>query len=185
MGNLHSRILPHTNSQSIQGVHEFSHPGAVLPVQSTTLWPVHCTHGVHSGSQRGQTDGFTEGCGIHQYLDDWLVRATSHQTCLQHRQTLVALCRELCWLVNKKKSELVSKTGVQLRSLPVRPERGQGQTHTRSLASLNRQDSDNIVWSGVSGLAVHVPHRSTHSNRNAGPPRSAPYETLQWHLKNY
>ena len=35
------------------------------------------------------------GIRIHQYLDDWLVRATSNQTCLQHTQTLVALCREL------------------------------------------------------------------------------------------
>ena len=49
------------------------------------------------------------GIRIHQYLDDWLVRATSHQTCLQHTQTLVALCRELGWLVNKEKSELEPK----------------------------------------------------------------------------
>ena len=25
-----------------------------------------------------------KGVRIHQYLDDWLVRATSHQDCLQH-----------------------------------------------------------------------------------------------------
>ena len=49
------------------------------------------------------------GIRIHQYLDDWLVRATSHQTCLQHTQTLVALCRKLGWLVNKEKSELEPK----------------------------------------------------------------------------
>ena len=55
------------------------------------------------------------GIRIHQYLDDWLVRATSHQTCLQHTQTLVALCRELGWLVNKEKSELEPK---QARSDP-------------------------------------------------------------------
>ena len=36
-----------------------------------------------------------QGIRTHQYLDDWLVRARSHQTCLQHTQTLVALCREL------------------------------------------------------------------------------------------
>ena len=30
-------ILPHTNSQSVQEVHVFSHPGSVLPVQSPTL----------------------------------------------------------------------------------------------------------------------------------------------------
>ena len=86
------------------------------------------------------------GIRIHQYLDDWLVRATSHQTCLQHTQTLVALCRELGWLVNKKKSGSTgSKTGFKLQRLPVRPGRGQGQTHTRSLADLDRQNSGNIV----------------------------------------
>ena len=37
------------------------------------------------------------------------MRATSPQTCLQHTQTLVALCRELGWLVNKEKSELEPK----------------------------------------------------------------------------
>ena len=50
-----------------------------------------------------------KGIRIHQYLDDWLVRARSHQTCLQHTQTLVALCRELGWLVNEEKSELEPK----------------------------------------------------------------------------
>ena len=49
------------------------------------------------------------GIRIHQYLDDWFVRATSHQICLQHTQTLVALCRELGWLVNQEKSELDPK----------------------------------------------------------------------------
>ena len=49
------------------------------------------------------------GIRIHQYLDGWLVRAKSHQTCLQQTQTLVALCRELGWLVNQEKSELEPK----------------------------------------------------------------------------
>ena len=50
-----------------------------------------------------------KGIRIHQYLDDWLVIATSHQICLQHTLTLVALCRELGWLVNQEKSELDPK----------------------------------------------------------------------------
>ena len=49
------------------------------------------------------------GIRIHQYLDDWLVRASSHETCLQHTQNLVVLCQDLGWLVNKEKSELVPK----------------------------------------------------------------------------
>ena len=61
VGHLHrlqGRILPYTHSQSVQEVHAFSHPGSALPVQSPTLWSVHSTHGVHSGGQRSQTDGF-------------------------------------------------------------------------------------------------------------------------------
>ena len=50
-----------------------------------------------------------KGIRIHQYLDDWLVRASTPDTCLQHTQTLVTLCQELGWLVNKEKSELVPK----------------------------------------------------------------------------
>ena len=58
---LQGRILPHTNSQSVQEVHAFSHSGSVLPLQGPTLWSVHSTNEVHSGGQKGQTDGLTEG----------------------------------------------------------------------------------------------------------------------------
>ena len=50
-----------------------------------------------------------KGIRIHQYLDDWLVRARSHHICLQHTQILVKMCQELGWLVNVEKSELEPK----------------------------------------------------------------------------
>ena len=46
---------------------------------------------------------------IHQYLDDWLVRARSHQVGLQHTQDLVKMCHDLGGLVNLEKSELEPK----------------------------------------------------------------------------
>ena len=49
------------------------------------------------------------GIWIHQYLDDWLVRATSHQACLQHTPDLVQMCQQLGWVVNFEKSELEPK----------------------------------------------------------------------------
>ena len=58
---LQRRVLPHTYSQSVQEVHAFSPPRSVLPIQSPTLWPLHSSHGVHSGDQRGQTHGTAEG----------------------------------------------------------------------------------------------------------------------------
>ena len=50
-----------------------------------------------------------KGIRIHQYLDDWLVRARSYQACLQHTQVLVEICQNLGWLVNLDKSELDPK----------------------------------------------------------------------------
>ena len=117
------------------------------------------------------------GIRIHQYLDDWLVRATSHQTCLQHTQTLVALCRELGWLVNKEKSELDPKqvfnfVGYQfdLREGKVRPTPERWQTLTDKILS---------ILSGRVCLVrhVHVPHRTFNSHRKASPSRSTSYET--------
>ena len=48
-----------------------------------------------------------QGIRIHQYLDDWLLRAPCPETCLQHTQTLLDLCLDLGWVVNRSKSELV------------------------------------------------------------------------------
>ena len=41
-----------------------------------------------------------KGIRMHQYLDNWLVRARSHQACVQHTQDLVKMCQKLGWLVN-------------------------------------------------------------------------------------
>ena len=55
-GPLQGCLLPYTNTDPIQEVPTFSHPVSVLAVQSTTFWPVHSSHGVHSNSEGGQTD---------------------------------------------------------------------------------------------------------------------------------
>ena len=115
-----------------------------------------------------------KGIRIHQYLDDWLVRASTHDTCLQHTQILVTLCQELGWLVNKEKSELAPKqvfnfVGYQfdLKEAKVRLTPERWQTLTNKIRS-------NL---GIPDPTVHVPHRSTHSNRKTSPPRATSHET--------
>ena len=170
------RILPHTNSQSVQEVQAFSCPRSVISVQSTTFWPIDSTHGVHSGGQRGQTDGLTE-----EYKNPPVPRRMVGQS--QDPLNLSSAYTDLGSSLSRtrlagEQGEIRtgSKPGFQLCRLPVRPGRGQGQTHSRALAGINNQDSSNTLQSGVPRSAVHVPHRSTHSNRKASPPRSAPYE---------
>ena len=94
VGHLHRlqrRILPHTYSQSVQEVHDFhlqgrSYQFRALPFGLSTA-PMEFT----VVAKEVKLMALQRGIRIHQYLDDWLVRATSHQTCLQHTQTLTAL----------------------------------------------------------------------------------------------
>ena len=179
VGHLHrlqGRILPYTNSQSVQEVHVFS-PGSVLAVPNPTFWPVHSTYGVHSGGQRGQTDGFTE-----RYKDPPVPRrlvGESHIPLnLSPAYTDLGSCLSRTRLAGEQGEVRTGpKAGFQLSRLPVRSQGGQGQTHTRALADLNRQDTVNPVRSGVPGPAVHVHHRTSNSHRKASLSRSTSYET--------
>ena len=153
----------HIPIQSVQEVHVFSPPGSVLPVQSPTLRPFHSTHGVHSGGQRVQTDGLTEGYK-NPPVPRRLVGESHIPPNLSPAYTYLGSSLSRVGLAGEQgEVRTGTKTGFQLCRLPVRPQGGQGQTHTRALA--------------VPGPAVHVPHKAPNSNRKASPPRSTSYET--------
>ena len=46
------------------------------------------------------------GIRVHQYLDDWLLRAPSEEIDFQQSKQLVAFVQELGWVINFQKSEL-------------------------------------------------------------------------------
>ena len=146
MGHIHRfqrRLLPYTNSQSVQEVHAFSSPGSVdqfkaLPFGLSTA-PMEFT----VVAKEVKLMALQKGIRTHQYLDDWLVRASTHDSCLQHTQTLVTLCQELKWLINKEKSELAPKqvfnfVGYQfdLKEGKFRPTAERWQTLTDKIRSI-------------------------------------------------
>ena len=49
----------------------------------------------------------TEGIRIHQYIDDWLLRAKSKQQCQENTHKLIHLVQSLGWIINFQKSDLV------------------------------------------------------------------------------
>ena len=125
-----------------------------------------------------------KGIRIHQYLDDWLVRASTLHTCLQHTQTLVTLCQELGWLVNKEKSELAPKqvfnfVGYQfdLKEGKVRPTAERWQALTDKIRSMM---SDPVCpvrkFMSLIGLLTAT-EKQVHLGRLHMRP-------IQWHLKN-
>ena len=107
----------------------------------------------------------------------------SHQTCLQHTQTLVALCQNLGWLVNMEKSELDPKqvfnfVGYQfdLKEGKVRPTLERWQTLTAKIREL-LTGLTCPVWQLISltGLLTAT-EKQVHLDRLHMTP-------IQWHLK--
>ena len=125
-----------------------------------------------------------QGIRIHQYLDDWLVRATSHRVCLQQTKNLLLLCRELGWLVNEDKSELEPKqvfnfVGYQfdLKEGRVRPTTERWQTlQSKILEILSNPICPVRKLMSLIGLLTAT-EKQVHLGRLHMRP-------IQWHLKN-
>ena len=124
------------------------------------------------------------GIRIHQYLDDWLVRARSQHICLQHTQILVKMCQDLGWLVNLEKSELEPKqvfdfVGYQfdLRSGRVRPTPDRWQSLQDKIQALLLLPACPVrQLMSLIGLLT-----ATEKHVHLGRLHMRP---IQWHLKN-
>ena len=118
-----------------------------------------------------------KGIRIHQYLDDWLVRAMSYQVCIQHTRVLLEMCQDLGWVVNREKSELDPKqvfdfVGYQfdLRSGRVRPTPDRWQNlKTKIQAILARPTCPVRQFISLIGLLTATEKTSS--------PRPTPHET--------
>ena len=71
-------LLPYPNKPTAQEI-PASCPGSILPVPSSTILSVHCSNENLNGSQGSNLMAHNKGIRIHQYLDNWLVRAPSDQ----------------------------------------------------------------------------------------------------------
>ena len=96
-----------------------------------------------------------KGIRIHQYLDDWLLRAHSRETCLQHTQTLLALCQRLGWVVNLKKLELVPQQVFNFVG------------YRFDLIKGRRKIKVHHVQGQLHGQTIHVPGRTSHCHGEA------------------
>ena len=178
------RLLPHTNTGTIQEIPKISRPGSdlqfkALPFGLSTA-PMEFTVLV----KEVKLMAANRGIRIHQYLDDWLVRARSRQICLQHTQTLIKMCQDLGWLVNIEKSELEPKqvfdfVGYQfdLRSGRVRPTPDWWQNLQDKIQALLLSPACPVrQFMSLIGLLTAT-EKQVHLGRLHMRP-------IQWHLKN-
>ena len=133
-----------------------------------------------SGGQRGQTDGFTESYK-NPPVPRRLVSESDIPPNLSPAYTDIGSSLSRTRLAGEQAEvKTRPKTGFQLRRLPVRPQVGQGQTHTRALADLNRQDQGPVCpvrqFMSLIGLLTAT-EKQVHLGRLHMRP-------IQWHLKN-
>ena len=128
VGNAHrlqGHLLPHTNCKPVQEDSKISCTGANIPVQSSGIWSVHSTDGVHYSGQRGHTDGFAEGYKdppVHRRLvGPGQIPPNLSPTYTNSGSSLSG------YRLASEQGEIRAEpqTSFRLHRLPVRPERGQ------------------------------------------------------------
>ena len=118
-----------------------------------------------------------KGIRIHQYLDDWLVRAKSPPN-LSPTYPDAGQNMPGSGLVGEfGKIRTGTQTNLQLCRLPVRPQVRPGPTDTGPVAKSSREDTSTFVTTGLSGPTVHVPDRPANSHRKTTSLRPVTHET--------
>ena len=177
LSRLQRCLLPHTDTGTIQKISTFSCPGPDLPVQSIAFRSVHSAHGVHCISQGGETDGHTQGYKNppvpRRLVDESQISTPLSPTHPNPGQNvpgprLAGESREI---------RTGPQTSIRLRRLPVRPQVRPGQTDPGPVAKPSRQDTSTSITTDLSGPAVHVLDRPSHSHRKTGSPRPTTHET--------
>ena len=118
-----------------------------------------------------------KGIRIHQYLDNWLVRARSHPPVLSPaysepsknvpRPRLAGECREV---------GAGAQASLQFCRLTVRPQVRSGPTDTGQVAKPSRENERTFVTTDLPGPAVYVLDRFVNSHRETSSPRPTAYE---------
>ena len=127
----------------------------------------------------------SQGIRIHQYLDDWLIRAPTKESCHQGTQSLLALCQELGWMVNMQKSELEPQqvfdfVGYQYDLLNgvVRPTQNRWETLQQKITVLLQNRSCRVrTFMSLIGLLTATEKQVTLGRLHMRP--------IQWHLKKH
>ena len=171
------RLLSYPHTGTIQEISQVPCRRSDISVQSSALWPVHSSLGVHSGSQRGQTDGYTQGYK-NPPVPRRLVGEGQIPPSLSPAYTgTSADLPKLRVASESGEIRTGTQTGFQLRRLPVRPPGRSGPTHYGQVAKSSGQDTSPLIPTFMSGQGFHVLDRIANSHRKTSSSRSSSHET--------
>ena len=149
------RLLPYTNTGTVQEISEVSCPGSDIPVQSTVFRSVHSTHGVHCSSKGVETDGHTQG-----YKNPPVPRRLVEESQIPPGLSLEYSRSSENMPRTRLAGELVeiitgTQASLRLCRLPVRPQIWPGRTDTGPVAEPPGQNTETAIPTGLFGLAVY------------------------------
>ena len=176
LNRFQGRLLPYTNTGTVQEISEISCPRSDIPVQGPAFWSVHSTLGVYCDSKGGETDGQSQG-----YKDPPVSRRLVGESHIPpglsstysesgKNMSKIGLAGEF------GKVRTGSKADLRFCRLPLRPQGRSGLTDPRQVAEPSGQNIRNNVTATLSSLTVHVPDRVANSHRKASSPRPATHE---------
>ena len=115
----------------------------------------------------------SRGIRIHQYLDDWLLRAPCREICLRHTQILLPLAR-----LGSQHGQVRagSPTNLRLRRLSFQPISGVSQTNSGQVEESISEAQPSPGTGMLHSQAVHVFNRPSDSNRKTSSVGAAAYE---------
>ena len=121
----------------------------------------------------------SRGIRMHQYLDDWLIRAQSPEESSHNTKVVVGLTESLGWMINQVKSELtptqvfsfVGWLRIPSKLSPCKAHSGE----VAKTAGINPQDNPPVC---PDCKTFDVSHWVASINRKNGPRRPASHETL-------
>ena len=118
----------------------------------------------------------SRGIRIHQYLDDWLIRAPTKESCHQGTQSLLAHCPELGWIVNLQKSELEPKQTFEFVGYKYDLPRT-GLTDSEPVGVDPPKVGIHPSQAKLPSPEIYVPDRPAYSDGKTGSPGETPHET--------
>ena len=176
LNRLQGRLLPHTHTPEVPKISRVSCPGSDLPVQSTTLWLLNSSYGVHCNSQGSKTDGYKQGYK-NPPVPRRLVGESQLPPPLPSTYPKVGPDLSGAGLASEcRKIRTRTQTGLRICRLSIRPPVRTGPTYSGPVANPSGEDTDPTVTAGLSGPAIHVLDRPVNSHGKAGSSRSTAYE---------
>ena len=177
VGGLQGCLFPHTDTETVPEIPQISGPGPNLPVQSSSLWSIHSTHGIHCNHKGSEANGHAQGYK-NPPVPRRLVSKSQIPPGLSPTYSDTGKNMPGPRLVSEfGKIRAGTQTSLQLRRLPVRPQVRSGPTDTGPVAKPPGKDTTTFIAAGLSGPAVHVLDRSVNSHRETSSLRPITHET--------